>query len=283
MANFFTAILLLFQYYSTNCVKTFSLAVVTNPYITGVCRHLIAFFINTRLLTLKSCNDLRNEDIKYVLLDLFCRAAALYKDKIDTESRGESWSEASSSARNHKSSVSLASRSSSAAKSSSGSSGMASSQSFSNFSSNSGGGGAGGYQGAPDFNSHEFKAQKEDFFSRKQGENAMRRDDIPPSQGGKYAGFGSSCNAPPPRSFSAQDMVGSSLGGLTSSISNMGLGNLGGKVAEVGWKFTSLAGQKAAELSEGVTEKVGPYGSLCLGIIIARLTKNCIAYIDDDR
>ena len=27
-------------------------------------------------------------------------------------------------------------------------------------------------------------------------------------------------------------------------------------MAEVGWKFTSLAGQKAAELSENVTEKV---------------------------
>ena len=26
---------------------------------------------------------------------------------------------------------------------------------------------------------------------------------------------------------------------------------------KVGWKFTSLAGQKAAELSENVTEKVG--------------------------
>ena len=31
---------------------------------------------------------------------------------------------------------------------------------------------------------------------------------------------------------------------------------VGGKMAEVGWKFTSLAGQKAAELSENVTEKV---------------------------
>ena len=34
----------------------------------------------------------------------------------------------------------------------------------------------GGYQGggAPDLNSREFKAQKEDFFGRKQHENAMR-------------------------------------------------------------------------------------------------------------
>lgn len=31
----------------------------------------------------------------------------------------------------------------------------------------------------------------EDFFARKGGENAGRRADVPPSQGGKYAGFGS--------------------------------------------------------------------------------------------
>lgn len=87
----------------------------------------------------------------------------------------------------------------------------------------------------------------------------MRRDDIPPSQGGKYAGFGSSCNSgPPARSNSTQDFVGNTFGGLTNSLSSISLtaGSLGGRVAEVGWKFTSLAGQKAAELSEGVTEKV---------------------------
>jgi hypothetical protein len=40
-----------------------------------------------------------------------------------------------------------------------------------------GGGGGGGYQGGPaDFNCPEFKAQKEDFFSRKQMENAMKRE-----------------------------------------------------------------------------------------------------------
>merc|ERR1719309_658688 len=87
-------------------------------------------------------------------------------------------------------------------------------------------------------------------------ENAMRRDDLPPSQGGKYAGFGSSCNNPPAKSSSVQDFV--TLGGLTSSLSSFSLnaGNLGSRVAEVGWRFTSLAGQKAAELSENVTEKV---------------------------
>jgi len=118
----------------------------------------------------------------------------------------------------------------------------------------------GGYQsGPPDFASSEFKAQKEDFFGRKQAENAMRREDLPPSQGGKYAGFGNSVNTTPSRSFSTQDFVGGNLGGLTQSLSNFSLSSASGlssKVAEVGWKFTNLAGQKAAELSEAVTEKV---------------------------
>jgi len=88
----------------------------------------------------------------------------------------------------------------------------------------------------------------------------MRREDLPPSQGGKYAGFGSSVsNTTPSRSFSTQDFVGGNLGGLTQSLSNFSLSSASGlssKVAEVGWKFTNLAGQKAAELSEAVTEKV---------------------------
>merc|ERR1712037_895381 len=123
---------------------------------------------------------------------------------------------------------------------------------------------AGGYQGGAEptgafHQTREFKAAKEDFFDRKQAENSMRRDDLPPSQGGKYAGFGSSCNSgPPARSFSTQDFASSTFGGLTNSLSSLGLSasGVGGKMAEVGWKFTSLAGQKAAELSENVTEKV---------------------------
>jgi len=192
------------------------------------------------------------------------KAAALYKDKITTEAKGEIWSEETSSARNHKSSYigSGGSGSVSSSKNSyNGSSGggMRNSNSYSaGMSDNTGGGG--GYQsGVPDFRSAEFKAQKEDFFSKKQAENAMRRDDLPPSQGGKYAGFGSSCNNPPARSYSTQDFVSNNLGSLTQSLSNFSLssaGSIGGRVAEVGWKFTSLAGQKAAELSENVTEKV---------------------------
>jgi ADP-ribosylation factor GTPase-activating protein 1 len=41
-------------------------------------------------------------------------------------------------------------------------------------------------------------AGKESFFARKQMENASRPDNLPPSQGGKYVGFGSGGGRPPP-------------------------------------------------------------------------------------
>jgi len=45
------------------------------------------------------------------------------------------------------------------------------------------------------------KAKNEEFFARKGRENENRRDDIPPSQGGKYTGFGSTSlrNDPQPQ------------------------------------------------------------------------------------
>lgn len=203
------------------------------------------------------------------------KAAALYKDKVGAagflfswfliqilvEAQGGTWSEETSSAKNHKSSYLAASSSRAPASSSSSSSssgGMRASQSY------HGEAGGGGYQGgAADQTgafhmTKEFKAQKEDFFGKKQAENASRREDLAPSQGGKYAGFGSSSNNTVQKSYSTQDFGSSSLGGLTSSLSTLGLSasGLGSRVAEVGWKFTSLAGQKAAELSENVTEKV---------------------------
>jgi len=186
------------------------------------------------------------------------KAAALYRDKITTEAKGQTWSEEESSARNYKSSY-IGSSSGGGNTSSYSSNGVKSSQSYAGGLSSHSGGGGGGYQsGPPDITSNEFKAQKEDFFGRKQAENAMRREDLPPSQGGKYAGFGNSVSNTPSRSFSTQDF-GSNLGGLTQSLSNFSLSsatNLSSRVAEVGWKFTNLAGQKAAELSEAVTEKV---------------------------
>lgn len=86
------------------------------------------------------------------------RAAALYRDKISTLAQGKDWDISTSSARNYQS----------------GNLGMSHSKSVGSMPSNSyqdGGNYTGGYQG---YNTEEFKAQKEDFFSRKQMENATR-------------------------------------------------------------------------------------------------------------
>lgn len=107
----------------------------------------------------------------------------------------------------------------------------------------------------PDFNSSEFKREKEDFFGRIQRENANRRDDLPPSQGGKYTGFGNTMN-PPPRSMSTNDFMDASLNGITNSWSAFSLGasKLSSKVADVGWKFTEVASRKVSEVSESAKE-----------------------------
>lgn len=50
---------------------------------------------------------------------------------------------------------------------------------------------------------------------------------------------------------STQDSVTQQPGGLSSEpvrLQPSSIGSIGGRVAEVGWKFTSLAWQKAAEL-----------------------------------
>lgn len=181
------------------------------------------------------------------------KAAALYKDKIATESQGGEWSESTSAAKNHRSTYVAPSTGGGGEQSYSGTKGggITSSQSFTSGSQSN------GYQNAPpDFVSKEFKSQKEDFFSKKQTENSMRRDDLAPSQGGKYAGFGSSPNAPPPNAGYGGDYMSSVTTGLTSSLSAFSLNasSLSSRAAEVGWKFTSLASQKAGELSETVKD-----------------------------
>ena len=74
--------------------------------------------------------------------------------------------------------------------------------SVSSASSGGGGGGGGGSGGAISSmedlegflgkSKGEISREKEDYFQRKLNENQNKRDDLPPSQGGKYVGFGSS-------------------------------------------------------------------------------------------
>ncbi|XP_069127809.1 ADP-ribosylation factor GTPase-activating protein 1-like isoform X2 [Argopecten irradians] len=106
------------------------------------------------------------------------KAAALYRDKISTEAGGKSWSIQTSSARNYVAALPQA-----GLKTSSSSSRMS-------YSDNPGCSDNQSYQ-KDMINSDDFKRQREGFFDRVQQENAARPDNLPPSQGGRYVGFGS--------------------------------------------------------------------------------------------
>lgn len=116
-----------------------------------------------------------------------------------------------------------------------------------------GGNYTGGYQ---NFNTHEFKAQKEDFFSRKQMENASRPEDLPPNQGGKYAGFGYSKD-PLPKSQSSE-VFDTTISSLASgwSLLSIGATKFAGVAKENALKYGSVAAQKVQEVSSTVTDKV---------------------------
>ncbi|KAH8307025.1 hypothetical protein KR044_003453 [Drosophila immigrans] len=151
------------------------------------------------------------------------KAAALYRDKISTLAQGKSWSRKEAESR----------LSSSNSYSSIPAGGNNNSQSRSNATGYGGnvggnaGGGGGGYQngggayneaaGYQQFQTQEFKDQKEEFFSRRQMENASRPANLPPNQGGKYAGFGFTRD-PPPKTQS-QELIDSTLTTLASGWS----------------------------------------------------------------
>ncbi|KAH7678031.1 ADP-ribosylation factor GTPase-activating protein 1 [Dioscorea alata] len=82
-------------------------------------------------------------------------------------------------------------------------------------------------------------ANKESFFSRKMAENNSRPEGVPPSQGGKYVGFGST---PPP---SAQ---GSSSQGDMFSVVSQGFGRLS--------LVAASAAQSAANVVQAGTKEI---------------------------
>ena len=59
------------------------------------------------------------------------------------------------------------------------------------------------------------KFEKQNFSHRKFENNYLYFSDLPPSQGGKYTGFGN-CANPPPRSMSTNDFYDASVNGLTN-------------------------------------------------------------------
>ncbi|GAV62699.1 ArfGap domain-containing protein [Cephalotus follicularis] len=112
-------------------------------------------------------------------------------------------------------------------------------------------------------------ANKEGFFARKMAENHSRPDGIPPSQGGKYVGFGSS-PAPPPRNSSQGDVmsvVSQGIGKLSlvaasaANVVQSGTKELTSKVKEGGYD------QKVNETVNVVTAKTTEIGQRTWGIM----------------
>lgn len=154
------------------------------------------------------------------------KGAALYRDKISTEAKGESWSAATSSARNYKvHTVTEHVTSSSAAGGSMRVQEDEGEQVFGN-----------------GMTTSQMKKSTGAYFDKMQNANASRSDKIKPSEGGKYGGFGS--------------------GGQAHQMSS-GSDDFVGKLSE-GWSFLSAAAttvaakaaQKTAELGSQLNENV---------------------------
>ncbi|KAG5899792.1 hypothetical protein JTB14_006127 [Gonioctena quinquepunctata] len=177
------------------------------------------------------------------------KAAALYRDKIYALAQGKQWDEKSSPAQNYNSSfIGSSSQNNSTRESHSTSSNFT--RSFSGSSESY----QGGYQ---NINSPEFHNQTEAFFDRKQMENANRRGDVPPSQGGKYSGFGYT-KEQPPRSQS-QEFVDTAMSSLANgwSFLSSSATKIANKATENAVKYGGFASQKVAEVGSQLGEKVG--------------------------
>ncbi|KAJ8927925.1 hypothetical protein NQ314_019555 [Rhamnusium bicolor] len=177
------------------------------------------------------------------------KAAALYRDKISTLAQGRSWDERKSSAQNFTSSfINPSSQNYSSTNNYSNSSNVSYQSSCNNSEVYQG-----GYQ---NYNTQEFKDQKEAFFVRRQLENAGRRDDLPPSQGGKYSGFGYTKETPP-RSQS-QEFVDTAFSSLASgwSFLSSSATKIASKATENAVKYGGIASQKVVDFSSQVGEKV---------------------------
>ena len=85
------------------------------------------------------------------------------------------------------------------------------------------------------------KAQNEDFFARKGGENASRPDGLAPSQGGKYAGFGSG---------PAASTAGEGSGGALPGVDDFQRDPVAALSKGLGW-FTSTVGKGAKTVNDG--------------------------------
>ncbi|KAL8731822.1 MAG: hypothetical protein Q9181_004169, partial [Wetmoreana brouardii] len=96
----------------------------------------------------------------------------------------------------------------------------------------------------------EGRSQKElneDFFARKGNENERRRADLPPSQGGKYAGFGSE---PMPKPSSGEGGGGGGSNGGMPGVDDFQKDPVAALTKGFGW-FTTTVGKGAKTVNDG--------------------------------
>jgi ADP-ribosylation factor GTPase-activating protein 1 len=86
-------------------------------------------------------------------------------------------------------------------------------------------------------------AGKESFFARRMAENESKPEGLPPSQGGKYVGFGSS-SAPPPRNNQQDDVF---------SVVSQGFGRLSLVAASAAQSAASVVQTGTKEFTSKVT------------------------------
>ncbi|XP_025423903.1 ADP-ribosylation factor GTPase-activating protein 1 isoform X2 [Sipha flava] len=161
------------------------------------------------------------------------KAAALYRDKILSLAKGETWSPTTSSAKDYNVDH-MKMKSNQSQK-------YSFNESSTNYNEISS-----GYQN--DVNIPNIKDEKEAFFARKQYENMTKPENLPPNQGGRYSGFGNTIEQPP-RSQS-QDLLDSAVSSFSSgwSIFSSSASKLASQATQSAIKIGGLATQKVSDL-----------------------------------
>jgi len=178
------------------------------------------------------------------------KAASLYKDKILVESQGGNWNESSSLAQ--KLSFQAANIQSTESKSTSQERAKVKQHKKDDF-----------YSDFDDLPSNMARSNTIDGgFDSYQNSGYL-----PPSQGGRYSGFGNQVESGPPRSSSVNDFYEGSVNGITNSWSafSFGASKLSEKMSEAGKKLSEVATLKSTEVYGTVSERVKD-GELLKGI-----------------
>uniref|UniRef100_A0A2P2I2F6 ADP-ribosylation factor GTPase-activating protein 1-like n=1 Tax=Hirondellea gigas TaxID=1518452 RepID=A0A2P2I2F6_9CRUS len=213
------------------------------------------------------------------------KAAALYRDKLTCVAQGKQWNRETSTAgkavisNNNNSYNNIYNNSynsggggynSGGGGYNSGGGGMKQSKSTPSFNSggngngnnwsNNGGtgygsNGGGGYQsgGSGGYQDVAIRTETESLFGRVQDDNSSRPDDVPPSQGGRYSGFGNSGYQAPVRSASA-DIMDTAVSSLSQGWSLLSLGAT--KAATKAAEYSVIAAQKATVYGQAIGDKV---------------------------